>query len=149
MTTALTVQEDNKNKILALQEEVAKLPQVEFPLAHNFTDGVYVRTMFIPAGTVIVGKTHKHECISLVSKGRITIFTEDGLKEVQAPYMANAPAGVKRVGWAHEDTIWTTIHKNEDNETDLDLLEDRYTINDTLDVQEFLEEYKQKQLELA
>ena len=33
-------------------------------------------------------------------------------------------AGTKRAVYAHEDTVWTTIHANSTNETDLDNLED-------------------------
>jgi hypothetical protein len=36
--------------------------------------------------------------------------------------------GTKRIVYAHEDTVIHTFHGNPDNETDLDLLEQRYIV---------------------
>ena len=110
-----------REKILALQSEVAKLPQVEMPLRHFFSNGVYARELTIPAGTVVVGKIHKYAQINILSKGDISIATEEGIRRVQAPYTVVSPPGTKRVGYAHEETVWTTISRTD--ETDLELIE--------------------------
>ena len=48
-----------------LQREMANMPQVEFKTDHYFSEGMYCRKVFRPAGTLIVGKVHKkdHYCI--------------------------------------------------------------------------------------
>lgn len=121
---------DVRKKIYALEAEVASLPQVELPLEHHFADGVYVRTMFIPKGTCLTGKVHRHDCVNIVH-GDISVVTEHGSRRVTAlgsPQRFSSPAGIKRAGYAHEDTYWTTVHANPTNETDVLALEDALTI---------------------
>jgi len=110
-----------RGKILALEAEVAKLAQVEMPLRHFFANGVYARELTIPAGTVVVGKIHKYAQINILSKGDISIATEQGVRRVQAPHTVVSPPGTKRVGYAHTETVWTTISRTD--ETDLELIE--------------------------
>jgi len=110
-----------RQKILALQDEVAKLPPVEIVPQHHFSKGLYAREIFIPKGTIVVGKIHKYESLNILSQGDITIFTEFGARRVRAPYTVVSPPLTKRVGYAHEDTVWTTVHATD--ETDLEKLE--------------------------
>lgn len=48
-----------KDKVLTLQAEVLKLPQIQLETKHYFADGMYAREVFRPAGCVIVGRVHK------------------------------------------------------------------------------------------
>jgi quercetin dioxygenase-like cupin family protein len=107
----LTEHSTARTKILALENEIAKLPSVECPLTHYFADGVYVRQIFMPAGTFITGRIHLHEHVNIVSMGKITCYTEEGRKEIKGPDTFITPPGTKRALYIHEDTIWTTIHK--------------------------------------
>lgn len=121
-----------RRKLYALEAEVAKLPQVELPLEHHFADGVYVRTMFIPKGTCLTGKVHRHDCVNIVH-GDISVATENGARRITAlgaPQRFTSPAGTKRAGYAHEDTYWTTVHANPKNQQDLKALEDELTVFD-------------------
>lgn len=104
------------------------MPQVDIPLVHRFSNGLYAREIFIPKGTILVGKIHRYESLNIVSMGDITVLTEDGAKRVQAPYTVVSPPGTKRVGFANEDTVWTTIHATD--ETDLGKLEDDLILNE-------------------
>ena len=108
-------------KVNAAQEVMFTMPQVETPLKHYFAKGVYAREMFIPKDTVLVGKIHKYENLSIMSKGDLSVLTEEGVKRVQAPFTIVAPPGTKRIAYAHEDTIWTSIHGTD--ETDLEKIE--------------------------
>ena len=95
------------------------------PLKHTFSDGIYVREIFMPAGTVCVGKIHRHDHPNFLMKGRVTVVTEEGgIQELQAPLSMISPAGTQRAVYVHEDTIWITVHLNPDNETDLKKIED-------------------------
>lgn len=101
--------------------------QIEFPVEHHFAPGVYTRSIFIPKGSIIVGKMHKTEHLNIVSQGLLTVWTEQGMKLVGAPAIIHSFPNCKRVALAHEDTVWTTVHANPDNETDVELLEARLT----------------------
>jgi hypothetical protein len=95
-------------------------------LRHQFIPGGYAREMTIPTGFLLVGKIHKHPCFNFVSKGRISVLTEEGVRHIQAPASFVSGAGVKRVGFAHEETVWTTVHITD--EVDVETIEDALTV---------------------
>jgi hypothetical protein len=76
---------------------------------------------------VVVGRIHRHRHFNIISKGRITCYTEFGLETHTAPASFISEAGTKRVVHTHEDAIWTTIHPNPTNETDISTLEEMFT----------------------
>jgi hypothetical protein len=109
-------------KIFALEDVLREMPQVDLPLVHRFTKGLYAREMFIPKGSVLVGKIHRCETLSIISQGDISILTETGVARVKAPCTIISPPLTKRAGYAHEDTVITGIWATD--ETDLEKLED-------------------------
>lgn len=112
-----------RNSISQLQKEIASRPQVNCPLTHAFTSGVYARTILLPKGTVIIGKIHKHDHFNFIQSGHVTVTSEFGKEELRGPLLMVSKAGTKRAVFAHEDTVWTTIHANPSDETDLDVIE--------------------------
>lgn len=98
--------------------------------SHYFAPGVYIRELRIPAGTCLTGKIHKSAHLNVVSAGRIHVLTEHGVREIVGPCVLRSDAGIKRVGYAIEDTVWLCVHPNEDNCTDLAQLEARYIAPD-------------------
>ena len=95
---------------------------VEYPLIHTFLPGLYIRSIFLPAGTVIIGKIHKHEHPHVLWSGRVHVKTEqDGMEELIGCHRGISPVGVKRAIYVHEDTIWSVYH--ETDLTDLDEIE--------------------------
>lgn len=113
---------DIREKLARLELALQSGDTLDLPVMHHFSRGVYARELFIPKGTVIVGKIHKFSQINIVSKGEISVLTEDGIKRVKAGDTIVSGPGIKRAGYAHEDTLWTTIHGT--NETDIERLED-------------------------
>jgi quercetin dioxygenase-like cupin family protein len=103
-----------------------------FPLKHYFAPidpkygcGAYAREIFIPKGHVIIGKIHRHEHLTFLLKGKISISTESGKQYLEAPCTFVSEAGVKRAAYAEEDTIWTTVHLTRHlGEDNLDKIED-------------------------
>ncbi len=94
----------------------------EFPLIHTFVPGKYLRSIFLPAGTRVVGKLHRHECLNWITSGLVQMFTETGgLELLQGPCKMLSPAGTKRVLHVLEDTIWTVEHLT--SSTDLSQIE--------------------------
>lgn len=122
-------------EIMRIQRECQALPDGHRmdespPLRHGFAPGIYAREIHLPKDSLVVGRIHRFEHMSIISKGKVTVFTEFGEETIEAPAMFVSPAGTKRVVYAHEDTIWTTVHPNQDNVTDVDKLENIYTSAD-------------------
>lgn len=86
------------------------LAKIEIPVEHHFSKDVYAREIKIPKGSFVIGKIHKFQNLNILSKGEISILSIDGVQRVKAPFTVVSSPGVKRVAYAHEDTVWTTIH---------------------------------------
>jgi quercetin dioxygenase-like cupin family protein len=112
-----------RNMIMRFENELKKFDQEQLPLKHHFADGQYGREIFIPKGTLVVGKIHKHSHLNIVSKGDVTVVTEFGINRIIAPYTFVSQPGTKRALLANEDTIWTTVHVT--NETDIEKIEEQ------------------------
>lgn len=108
--------------ILALQAEMMKAPDEMPQPEHFFAPGVYARQQFLPKGSLVVGKIHRHAHINIISYGRVKVSTEFGPMIIEGPHTFTSQPGTKRVVLAEEDTLWTTIHVTE--ETDLAKIED-------------------------
>jgi hypothetical protein len=116
-------------KIMAIQRACQGLPDGERmdespPLRHWLAPGIYAREIHLPAGTLVVGKIHRTRHLNIISQGSITCYTEFGLEHHKAPSTFISEPGTKRVVLTHEDAIWTTIHPNPTNETDVSKLEE-------------------------
>ncbi len=111
--------------IQALEAACRPMPQVDCPLIHHYAPGLYAREIAIPAGTVVVGKIHKHAHINVISHGSAFVVTEFDRVRVQAPYTFVSQPGTKRSLIAETDLVWTTIHTNEDDCRDVELIESR------------------------
>jgi hypothetical protein len=124
-TQALTTQAaiPTREQIEKLEAQMRMMEQIPIEPVHHFADGLYAREITIPAGTILTGKVHSTEHLNIISAGRIAVWTEDGMKIVAAPCTLISRPGTKRVGFALEDTVWTTIHANPQNLTDLAALE--------------------------
>ena len=84
----------------------------------------YAREMLIPKGTLIIGKIHRHQHLNFISKGKVTVFTEFGQKQLEGPCTFVSEIGLKRAVYAEEDTLWTTVHLTEHvGEENLDKIE--------------------------
>jgi hypothetical protein len=110
-------------KAIQLQRAIESMPhlvQADFPLLHNFSKGVYARSLLIPAGHVIVGHRHATEHLLIMSVGDVDITTDAGMQRLSGFQVINTLPGIKRAILAHADTILTTIHVTD--ETDLDVI---------------------------
>jgi hypothetical protein len=128
---------NNEKTVVEGMEEIKNflmdptMEQAELPLKHSFAPGVYAREMEIPAGTLLIGKIHKHRHHNFLMKGSIIVLTEtNGVELLQAPLMIVSEEGTQRIGYAVTDTVWTTIHENKDNSEDLIVIEERTVVKD-------------------
>lgn len=123
MVSQMPTPATTRERLDALEAELLRHPQVEIPPRHYFAKGLYAREITIPRGTLLTGKIHTTQHLNIISQGEISVLTEHGPKRVKAPCTLVSPPGTKRAGYAHEDTVWTTIHANPTDETDVDKLE--------------------------
>lgn len=98
-------------EILRIEQEILKMPQVELPIEHYQIDGVYARSMFIPAGTILTGKIHNFESIAILAKGRIRITNGTESYIISEGHIMVDKPGVKRLGYAETDVVFITVHK--------------------------------------
>jgi hypothetical protein len=83
----------------------------EFPVTHRFTPGLYIRELFMPAGSVVVGKKHLIEHPYAMTRGRKWMYIEGhGWRMCIAPETGITPVGTQRLAVVLEDTVWTTYH---------------------------------------
>lgn len=116
--------EGDRAALYTLQQNIFALPDVDMPLQHVFAPGLYVRTIYIPARGVIVGKIHKHRHANVLSQGKVVIFTEfGGVERWEGPLTMVSEPGTKRAVYAETDVYWTTIHQNPTDTQDLAELE--------------------------
>ncbi len=100
------------------------MPQVELPVRHIFSPGVYARELTIYAGCILTGAVHKYEQLNILSSGTMRVLTEEGIKEVSAPFTIVSPPGTKRIALALTDCVWTTILAT--TETDVHKIEQEF-----------------------
>lgn len=121
MELDLLNQVPTREQIDRLQSEMVKMPQVELETEHFFSPGMYLRRVYRPAGTLIVGKVHKKPHFFLCAKGEIIAWTESGMRKLQAGDVVECQPGTKRITLATQDSIGVTVHMTD--KTDLDEIE--------------------------
>ena len=80
------------------------------PLQHTFSDGVYVREIFMPKGMIVVGHIHKTRHLNNIVKGKARVWTNGSVIEIKAPYIYESEPNMRKVLYIEEDMIWQTIH---------------------------------------
>lgn len=90
---------------------------------HFFAPGMYLRELTVPAGMLIVGKTHKHAHFLVVTQGLAEIISEFGRTTVGPGHISVSQPGAKRVVLALEDTQFLTVHVNSSDTEDLAIIE--------------------------
>jgi hypothetical protein len=120
-----------QRKVDALEGVLKTLPQVDQPLKHHFAPGLYAREILNPKGSLIVTKMHKTCHLHVIVKGKISVWIEGaGVKTFTAPHVGITYPGTRRIIYAHEDTIFMTLHPNPKELHNLDELEKEIIYNE-------------------
>jgi hypothetical protein len=114
--------------IEGITKEFMEHPQVECPVTHNFAPDIYIREIFMPADTVVIGHKHLTEHFNVILKGKCRVMIGDVVEELTAPCTFVSGAGSQKIVNVLEDCIWQTVHSNPDNAKDIETLESRYVI---------------------
>lgn len=102
---------DKQKAVTALAHKLKSEEQVNCPLEHLFTPGLYTRKIFIPAGIFIISEIHKTEHPFVISQGIVKVWTEElGTQWLYAPHHGVTKPGTRRCLLTVTDTIWLTFH---------------------------------------
>lgn len=115
-------------EVYAIQDFCKKQEQIEMPVVHEFAPGVYIRTIFMPAGTFVMGKSHKTEHFNIIETGKCKLMMDGEMSIIEAPDRFVSKAGVKKILYIIEDMTWSTVHVT--NETDLEKLEAEHVLTE-------------------
>lgn len=113
-----------KDKIFIAEKAMKQMDQIELKVEHDFSWGVYARTLYIPKGVILVGEIHKYENLNILVKGKIEVSVNERMEIIEAPFKVVSPPGTKRIAMALEDCIWMTIHGT--HERNLEIIEDYF-----------------------
>lgn len=124
----LTRSPETDEQIDQVEAFIMTLPQVDYDtrLEVEFTPGIYKRTCLLKAGELWTSKIHKTEHPWFMLTGECLVYSEaDGLQRIKGPTYGITKAGTRRVLGIIKDTVWVTVHANPDDETDLEVLNER------------------------
>lgn len=117
----------SRQKVERLETELQRLPQADFPLQNFFAPGVFVGTMLIRKGHALTGAVHKVKHIAFVAKGRIAVDGDGPRRVLEAGDVLISEPGIKRAGYALEDTLFVNVIGNPTDETDYPKLVEMFT----------------------
>ena len=112
---------------MVMNQMKGMIPGEEFPTEeaiHNNTR-LYSRMIFIPAGTMLLGKEHDEWSLNIFASGTMLLLN-DPLKpyvEVTAPKIFETGPGSQKLAKALTDCVFINIVNVEDNETTKDVVD--------------------------
>lgn len=107
------------DKIDEFEQAMMDYPLVDCPLKHRFVKGMYIREIFMPAGSWVTSLIHKTNHPFFVLQGTVSVYSDnDGEQLIEAPYIGTTTPATRRVLYTHSDVIWITWHKTEIQPTD-------------------------------
>jgi hypothetical protein len=140
----------SRENIMAVQHKIEELVSSgkyksgveDRKLTHYFTEidndyncCLYGREMFMPKGTLVVGKIHKRQGLNFLMQGKVYVATEFGKQWYTAPCIIKGEANVKRVVFAVEDSIFVNVHlTGYTGEENLDKVEEDIVTSDYSEV---------------
>lgn len=99
--------------VAQFEDILLSFPQVECPVEHLFGPGIYIRQVWIPAGTLALGHRHIKGHVSILLSGSMVVAGRDGSTMIiRAPATFLCEPG-RKLAYAIEDTIWQNIYATE------------------------------------
>lgn len=116
---------DAWKKVDEIEEEIAKLPPIDFPLTHIFTTGMYTRKIFMsrgPAdamGVLLTSRIHLTDHPFELMSGVVSVWDDEaGWVTMRGPCDGVTKAGTRRILFIHEDAVWITHHVTDETDPD-------------------------------
>ena len=117
-------------------------PEGLWEYKHSFADGIYIREMRMKKGQLGFSAIHKHSYGFFLLSGTLASSKEDGVEEFIAPCYIISPQGTKRIVYAVEDCVITTVHANPTNTQDLKEIEKNNVVFSWEDYEEYIKNKK-------
>jgi len=136
----LTSIADGKNIVVGNGNELIYPDMWEYK--HSFADGIYIREMKMKQGQLGFSAIHKHSYGFFLLSGVLASSKEEGVEEFIAPCYIVSPRGAKRIVYAIEDCVITTVHANPTNTQDLKEIEQSNVVFNWDDYEEYLKNKK-------
>ena len=133
---------DGENIIAGTKEKPIVTDSEKVPIRHFFMDGVYVREMTMFKDTFVIGAIHKHLHMCFLLKGHLSVAHEEDVVEYKAPCFIVSKPGIKRVLYAHEESIWYNTHQNPTNTEDIMQLEKELVCINYQEYEEYINQNK-------
>lgn len=102
-------EQSTRDSIMALEDQLKEMPQIEIPVIHRYSGGIYTREITIPAGVMLTGKIYLDDHFDVMVHGDITVTSDEGRKRLTGFNIFKGKKGKKRAGYAHADTRWLTF----------------------------------------
>ncbi|MES1989220.1 MAG: hypothetical protein V4440_14545 [Pseudomonadota bacterium] len=91
-------------------------------ISHHFSDGLYAKEMFLPAGYTALSHSHVYSHLSILAKGKVMVVANSVESTYTAPVCINIAAHIHHEITALEDASWFCIHAT--NETDINKVDE-------------------------
>lgn len=115
---------DVLNDIEQWEDRMLQMDQAPCPLSHKFSPGLYIREVFMSAGTLAIGHHQNFTHWNVLLKGSVLMLKEDGTTTVlEAPLSFEGKPG-RKIGYILEDMTWQNIYPT--SETNVEKLEATY-----------------------
>jgi len=111
---------------------------------HSFANGIYIREMKMKKGQLGFSAIHKHSYGFFLLSGVLASSKEEGVEEFIAPCYIISPQGSKRIVYAVEDCVITTVHANPTNTQDLKEIEKANVVFNWKQYEEYLKSKNKK-----
>lgn len=98
-----------------LEAALVKMTPAVLRRRDQFVKGMYIRTLIMPAGSIVTGEIHLTEHPWVMLRGRMLVHDVDENgewthTEIVAPASGITRPGARRVAEVLEETEWTTYH---------------------------------------
>lgn len=98
--------------LMAVQEQMLKLPQADVRTDHVLENGLYSRTICMAPEVILIGALVKIPTLLIVS-GETAVYTGDGWVELKGYHVIPAQAGRKQVFLSRKETWITMIFRTD------------------------------------
>ena len=91
--------------------------------SHHVNEDLYGRGVVLQPEAFLVGLAHKRPGFAFCV-GDITVWTEQGRQRYTGAHMLKTEPGRMRIGFAHAETTWFTVHRNDTGSDNVQAIED-------------------------
>lgn len=103
----------NDKDILKLVMSHGEQIEPDHMTEHTFKEGLYIRQMSAPAGSLIVGHFHKKDNLNMFLQGTLAMLSDSGKWVLmRAPEYFFATPG-RKIAYILEDTVWCNIYSTD------------------------------------